>query len=210
MSTWSFSTLVANDRRILLEASPPFVELAKSVARTMRPHCTHVDSCDEAAGFKRIVCCISIDRDLFDLFFNSQNGYRGSYFQSPQEGLLANSQLLDLLAPRLVSFETHQDMLPRMIERSLRAPSAKCWLAEEGKGFCPACAGEWVAPQDDAPEILNGRWEKGTEINLRYGRKAPVQNQLRVIGAFVNETGDEYVVPRKRTRAQQIHDHGWS
>lgn len=202
--------MVASDRRILLEAQPPFVEIAKSVAQTMRPQCTHVDPCDEAAGLRRIVCCISIGRDIFDLFFNSQNGYRGSYFHSPEEGMLVNSHLLNLLAPRLASFKAHQDMTPRMIEQSLRAPSAKCWLAEVGKGFCPTCAGEWTAPQDDTPEILNGRWEEGTTTNSRYGRKAPVQKQLRVIGAFVNEAGDEYVAPRKRARAQQIHDYGWS
>ena len=207
---WNFSSLIANDRRILLEASPPFVELAKSVAHTMRPHCTHVDPCDEVAGFNRIVCCISIDRELFDLFFNSQNGYRGCYFQSPRKGLLANSHLLGLLAPRLVSLEIHQDMLPRKIEQSLLAPSAKCWLAEVGRGFCPECAGEWTAPQDDKAEILNGRWEKGMATNSRYGRRAPIQKQLRVIGAFINEAGIEHVALRKRARAQQIYDHGWS
>ena len=67
-----------------------------------------------------------------------------------------------------------------------------------------------MAPQDYTAGILNGRWEKGMETYSCYGSKAPVQKQLRVIGAFINEAGNEHVALRKRLRAQQIHEYGWS
>jgi len=210
MNGWSFSFTEDISRSDRLNAAPPFVEIAHAVASSMRIICTHSDTCDEAAGFMRIVCCGSVDRDLFDLFFNAENGYRGQYFISEEAGLLANSQLLKLLASPLASFTAHTNMTASHAELSLRAPSAKAWLAEVGKGFCRACAGEWTAPQDAVAEILNGRWELGVEAKARYGRKAPRLEQLRIMGAFVNSAGHEYVTTQKCDRAQHIHEFGWS
>ena len=210
MSNWRFSYTVEASRRAKLEASPPFDAIAKRIANEMQIGCTHIDPCDEAAGFTRIVGCITVGYDLFDLFFNSQTGYRGRYFVSPDEGLAANSQLLGLLAAPLANFGRHSAMNALEAEESLRASSAKCWLAEVGKGFCAACKGEWAAPQDEVPEILNDRWEHGDTVASWSGRKAPFLQQLRVLGAFINKAGDQYVPMRKRTRAQEIYEYGWS
>lgn len=67
-----------------------------------------------------------------------------------------NAWLLKLLAPNLIEFERHETMPAELMSKSLLASSAKSWLAEVGKGFCSACEGDWSAPKDDAPEILNG------------------------------------------------------
>lgn len=166
--------------------------------------------CDEAYGFKRFVGCVAVDKPLFDLLFNSQNGYRGWYFRSPAEGLQANAMLLKLLAPQLLEFPCHDDTPASLLAESLDAPSAKCWVAEVGKSFCPKCEGDWSAPKDDAPEILNGRWDVASAPNARFGRTAPFLEKLRVMGAFVNEAGQEYVAKRKLRRAEEIHDVGWS
>ena len=210
MNQWSYSPIQDKSRRARLEAAPPFAELAQAVADGMHIQCTHSDSCDEATGFMRIVCCASIDCNLFDLFFNAESGYRGRYFVSPEEGLVANGQLLQLVSMPLAAFKVHGNMPASHAERSLRAPSAKVWLAEVGKGFCPTCAGGWTTPQDAAAEILNDRWEHGHDAKAQYGRKAPRLEQLRIMGAFVDRSGNEYVTTQKRNRAQQIHDFGWS
>lgn len=210
MDSWSFATSLGRDRLNALNDAPPFEDIARSIATVMRIQCSHVDPCDEAHGFKRLVACVVIDRTLFDLFFNSYNGYRGWYFRSTTHGLEMNALLLQLLAPRLVEFPSNADMPASLASQSLFAPSAKSWLAEVGKGFCPTCEGDWSAPKDDAPEILNGRWETATAPSSRFGRKAPFLERLRVMGAFVNQGGKEYVATRKRNRAQEIHDVGWS
>jgi hypothetical protein len=194
----------------MLNASPPFDVIAQEIAGQMRILCTHVEPCAEANGFKRLVSCISIDAALFDLFFNSETGYRGRYFVSREEGLVANSLLLGLVAARLVQFKTHTDMIAQDAEQSLRLPSAKVWLAETGKGLCAACAGEWTQPQDHSAEIFNGRWEYDDATSSRIGRKAPLLRQLRILGAFVNGDGGEYISARKRRRADELHSHGWS
>jgi len=208
--SWRFSSALDASRRAALEASLPFDVIAQRIADEMRILCTHTDPCDEASGFTRFVSCVSVERDLFDPFFNAETGYRGRYFVSPEEGLKANSLLLGRVAAPLAQFATHPQMNAVEAEQSLRASSAKCWLAEVGKGFCTACAGEWVTPQDSIPEILNNRWEHGDTAASRSGRKAPFLHHIRVLGAFVNEAGEQHVATRKRTRAQQIHDYGWS
>jgi hypothetical protein len=210
MDSWTFTASLGRDRLDALEDAPPFEEMARSIATVMRTQCSHVDTCDEADGFKRVVACVVIDRTLFDLFFNSYNGYRGWCFRSTTQGLRMNELLLQLLAPRLIEFQSHEEMPANLVSKSLLGASAKSWLAEVGKGFCPACEGDWSAPKDDAPEILNGRWEIAMAPNSRFGRKAPFLEKLRVMGAFVNKVGEEYVPKRKLNRAQEIHDVGWS
>jgi hypothetical protein len=210
MRTWKFSPTLGESRSAMLDASPPFDVIAKQIADQMRILCTHIEPCGEAHGFKRLVSCISIDAALFDLFFNSETGYRGRYFVSREEGFVANSLLLGLVAARVVQFKTHTDMIAQDAEQSLRLSSAKVWLAETGMGLCAACAGEWTHPQDYLAEILNGRWEHGDATSSRIGRKAPLLRQLRILGAFVNGDGGEYISARKRKRADELHSHGWA
>jgi hypothetical protein len=210
MKTWNFSPIADVSRRSRLADAPDFEDIAQAVAGSMHILCTHPDRCDEEAGFMRLVCCVALEHDLFDIFFNAESGYRGTYFVSPEDGLRANSHLLALVAPALASHKIHSALPQIQAEHSLRAPSAKCWLAEVGKGFCPACQGEWTPPRDEIPDFLNGRWENGTEAKARWGRKAPRFTKLRMLGAFVNQSGSEYVTIQKRKRAQHIHDFGWS
>jgi len=210
MNKWSYSPIQDKVRRARLETAPSFGEIAQAVAESMRIRCTHPEECGEAPGFMRIVCCVSIDHDLFDLFFNAESGYRGRYFTSPEEGVLANRQLLQLVSTPLAAFTIHCDMTTSYAKRSLRASSAKAWLAEVGKHRCSTCVGEWTTPQDAAAEILNGRWEHGLEAMARWGRKAPRLKKLRIMGGFVDLSGNEYIPTQKRNRAQQIYDFGWS
>jgi hypothetical protein len=210
MKKWNFSPIADVTRRSRLAGAPDFEDIAHAIAGSMQILCTHSDPCDERAGFMRLVCCVCLEQDLFDIFFNAESGYRGIYFLSPEHGLRANSQLLALVAPALASHTVHLGLPQVQAERSLRASSPKCWLAEVGKRFCPACEGEWTPPQDDTPEFLNGRWEHGTDAKAMWGRKAPLLTKLRILGAFVNESGSEYVTTQKRKRAEHIHQFGWS
>jgi hypothetical protein len=209
-SSWDFSDSVGHHRLDLLNNPPPFEEIARTIARVMHVKCTHVGPCDEAYGFSRFVACVVVDKALFDIFFNSYNGYRGWYYRSPTDGLRMNALLVSLLAPILIEFQQHEGMSADFSLKSLAAPSAKCWLAEAAIRFCPKCEGDWSIPKDDSPEILNGRWDTAQMPNSRFGVKAPYLEKLRVMGGFVNQAGEHYVVKRKTNRAQEIHDVGWS
>ena len=205
---WNFAPIADAGRRRKLETAPSYRQIAQDIASSLHILCTHPDPCDEAAGYTRLVSCVTIEPELFDLFFNSESGYRGGYFLAHTEGLRANSHILGLVA--LVAHTSHPSLPHHQAEWSLTAESAKCWLAEVGKGFCPACEGEWACPQDSVAEILNERWELGNEPKARYGRKAPRLTKLRFLGAFVDKAGKEYVTTQKRERADHIFKFGWS
>ncbi len=206
---WRFSDAVCQSRKQDLMSPPSFEEIAESIKRTMRVRCSHVDQCDDEAGYQRTVYCVVVEKPLFDLFFNSKNGYRAWYFRSCEEGVRKNELFLKSLAPDLIESQSNDQASAQMINRSLNAASAKAWLAEVGKGFCPKCEGDWNAPHVNQAEILNGRWEHSTS-HSGWGSKAPFLEKIRILGAFVNEADGEYIPPRKRNRAGDIHKHGWS
>ena len=170
--------------------------------------CRHVQPCDDLVGFKRAVYCISVPEPTFDAFFNSEHGYRGAYFRSPYEGLRDNDYLIGALQPKLVEWargRNHSDL--EFDAESLSTHSAKVWLAETGNKLCDECEGEWTHPQDIVAEIRNGRWESATDVR---GRKAPLLSKIKIFGAFLNERHDEFISWRKRHRAWEIHESGWS
>jgi len=96
------------------------------------------------------------------------------------------------------------------VRESLTSPSAKAWLAENGADVCPKCEGEWGNPSDDVPDIINGKWELEDCASSRRGRKAPRLTKIKIFGAFLDERHNELVPARKRHRALQIHQWGWS
>lgn len=207
---WEYSDAVSADRQRALLRPPSFQAISSSIAETMRVLCRHPDACDEAYGYERVVYCVTVDKQLFDFFFNSANGYRAWYFRSPAEGIAMNARLLATLAPPLLAFWSDDSIDSKTVRASLTAPSGKAWLAEVGKRFCPCCAGEWHSAQDDLAEIVNDRWELSTVPDAKNGWKAPFLTMIRVVGGFVNPASEEYLPKRKRNRAQDIHEIGWS
>lgn len=219
---WSFTSLVAEERRANLEAETSFEAIAGEIKRTMTVLCCHNDPCDRgpretaadgrvAALFRRPVYCISVARPLFDCFFNSRHGYRGAYFRSPYEGLEANDLLMRTVAPGLIVADPPGDgaALGRVfIEVSLTSISAKAWLTEQNR-FCALCDGEFPPTLDDG-EIVNGRWERGQSVQSRDGRRAPYLTKIKVMGAYLNDGYDELIPTVKRRRHWDIHEWGWS
>lgn len=214
---WGFARSLGDDRRAaLLSPSVTFQGIAEEIRKQMRPLCWHsVPSVDMTIGFSRVTFCIHVGQPLFDLFFNSEQGYRASYFRNPDDGLRDNASFIASVSPVLIAWgrangDASPDSFWRKAEEGLRRSSAKVWLAERGQQLCARCQGEWTDPQDDTAEILNGRWERRDNPNARRGRKAPYLTKLRIFGAFLKANGDEFIAARKRLRAQQISSDGWS
>lgn len=216
--SWAFSDSLGHHRLDLLKNAPPFEEIARSIATLMRIQCSHPDPCHEADGFKRLVVCLEIDRPLFDLFFNSYNGYRAAYFRSPGEGMNANAVFFQIVAPALLKTTDSNNcgLGYEFKHQSLMTPSAKVWLAEHTKEVdldCPGCKGEWssgTVKNLEQPEILNGVWEQSEKLEAKWGCKAPYLTKLRVMGAFLDDQFNEWIPSVKRFRAKEIHERGWS
>jgi hypothetical protein len=212
MTAWQFGSMLTGERRELLRRAPAYTKIVNNVFREMKILCCHRCNCDDMIGFSRVSFALAISHTTFDLFFNSEHGYRGAYFKSPQSGLAANGCCIRRLAPALLAWARQNDpsVDQAFAKESLYSPTAKMWLAEVGADICGNCEGEWGNPSNDLPEIVNGRWDEADSALSRLGRKAPYLTKLRVFGAFLNERYDEFTPARKRHRAQEINACGWS
>lgn len=204
---WTFSDTIGQERIRALEAPPPFENILKDIKEQMQFVCFHNEPCDERDGYSRFMFCIRIDQIVFDLFFNSSQGYRSWYFRSAENGISKNFYAIKLLSQPLFSRLLEPELTRARF--SLSKKSTKIWLAESSKKCCDLCS-EWADPKDDRIEIFNNRWEKINDGTERNGRTAPYLTKLRLIGGFINEGGAEYVSKDKQNRAQKIHDCGWA
>ena len=206
IETWAYSETICDSRKVVLKNPPTFAKIVNSILEEATILCGHEQPCDDRTGFSRFIYCIQVSRPLFDLLFNSKNGYRGQYFLSADAGIEMNGHFIQSLTAALLSSSKVTAVPNHRISESLSAESAKAWLAECEKHLCDKCRGEWSPPQDDRAEILNGCWE-----NYRhsyYGRKAPYLTKIRIFGAFLNERGEEY--DPKPNRAQELYESGWT
>ena len=86
-----FATSLGDTRLRAMADPPPFQAIVALIHKDMEILCCHPEPCDIAHGFERFIYCVKVDKELFDLFFNSRAGYRAVYYQSPFEGLRANA-----------------------------------------------------------------------------------------------------------------------
>lgn len=209
---WKYINLEDETRIEKLISVNSYEDIIDQIEREMSILCYHVQTCDDDTQYARPIFCIKITEDLFDAFFNSPVGYRGSYFQSIYQGMEVNYQLMKILLPRLSSWalENIPSYNTEFTQEAMLAVSAKAWLAEETLHLCSACEGEWSDPNVDKTEIINGRWNNSGQPKARYGRTAPLGSKIRLFGAFLNSHGDEFIPKKKRFRGQEIHDLGWS
>jgi hypothetical protein len=205
---WTFANSLGAHRLSLLANAPSYEKLVREIASQMRILCCHRESCRDSSAFSRAVSCVEIDPDLFDLFYNSSFGYRAHFYDSPNQGDWANDQLFDATLESLVK-AAGPEFEGKSIDaaESFRMPSRKAWLAEAERGRCIHCNGEWSEPSSGEPEIYNGRWELVSDIR---GRKAPRFRKLRLFGGFLDASFSEYIADRKRLRAFDIHQTGWT
>lgn len=215
---WTLDLQVdAESRLAKLQQHVPFGQIATDIATSLTVLCCHISQV-AGTGFRRPVYSVAVNRDLFDQFFNSATGYRAEYFRSPWAGLRANTTFMRAVSPALLgsgpseALGLHVDF----IRESLATPSAKVWLAENGKEVdpsCPGCQGEWSTASVGNPrvaEIRNNRWDVAQGVKSEWGRKAPYLTKLRIMGAFLDGQLNEFVPFDKRFRADEIHQFGWS
>lgn len=209
---WQFSSALGEQRQRALSSAPPFISIVKRVHDEMQILCGHKDPCKDNAAFSRRVYTIQISRELFDLVFNSAWGLRASFYRSAYDGLKDTARLISEAAPLLLQAQTIEGDAEEA-RQSLSSPTAKVWLAECGNEpcrDCGGCKGEWTPSQDESAEIFNQRWESSTDPKARDGRKAPYFTKLRIYGAFLDSSHNEFTPERKRYRAMQLRDYGWS
>jgi hypothetical protein len=207
MDIWKF--VGKSDEQRLSLLSQPFVfdELILKLKQEMQVVCFHRDVCDKDNTYSRPMFCVYIGFTLFDLFFNSASGYRGQYFESPNQGNNANRRLLDTLSPLLVNWAlaNNQPIDLDWLNTSLSQNSSKAWLVEYYALNCQECDNEWTSSYKPELMIENQRWNKSSN-----GAQAPQFSKIRIFGGFINHQKDEWVADHKKCRATHIWQNGWS
>lgn len=211
-TVWKYKAIADEASLRGLQTNLPFNDIAARLNREMEIRCCHTSDSNDKAGYKRTIYCVKVNAEVFDAFFNSRSGYRGAYFQSPEQGLRANEILLQIVRPRLLAW-THTHCPGEDAEfaaASISSASAKAWLAEKPLSLCAQCEGEWDRSMRASLEIANGRWECDSHTHAEWGRQAYLFSKVRLIGAFLNSGGEEYVVSHKLYRANEISKRGWA
>jgi hypothetical protein len=200
MAAWAFTDQVPiqRARRLLaLQTFDHIVDLLRSsvvtgfVAEAFRG--ARLKGCDRA------VFQLTVERDVYDLFFNAPVGYRGQYADSERAGDAANRAVIDVLRSSLLSFAARSVHQWRWVAESLGGTQAKVWIDEDeaamqlGRG---------------APDIRFDTWEEHSDSGV--GLLAPVGTKLEIKGAWVDQGGKERVDPQKLGRASEIHLTGFT
>lgn len=214
---WDTSQLPEGRLRYL-EAGLSFDEMADQIQANSdvvhvetKPYCRPARG--EPENARQIIFRVRCGKQASDLLYNSRDGLRGRYWQSPEHGFVATHHLISSLTPALLSFAERnppkvQKGVPEMtiehIRWSLAAPSAKVWPRER---------------DSDANSLLEAdvlkvpRWvknEERAEYNQREWRKSPRGDELEIKGGLLGSDGTEYLPEGKRNRSWQIHEFGYT
>jgi len=188
------------------------IMMVRSLKKSMRFACFHLEPRQRDLSYTRADFCVDVDYLLFDAFFNASSGYRGAYFEAPEQGLAANQRLLSELSPFLIesAVDCHPDVDRAWLAESMSLPTAKAWLAEDPLALCAECAGGWSQSYVSDVHITNGRWEHSSHTHATWGQQAPLLSKVRIFGGFISDAHQEWIADHKRERAQHIWEHGWT
>ena len=215
---WSYFDRVDADRQKMLLAVPDFETIIQRILAEME--ITYFDvwpgERGNVEGCKRPEFALRVEKETFDQFHNSPQGYRGQFHKHPEVGDQANAQLLSLLSNKLVEFAqgkpTKAPITTEEIRRSLAEKSAKIWINETGRASTGTTlqADLLVQPWLRAAKDFLAHGEPPEAKHAPLGVKAPRGTVLDVKGAFLNEHGKEKVAENKKDRSRQIHRYGYT
>lgn len=185
-------------------------EGARVVSVQVRPFETFADSNEKTA--RQVVFRCRVVGRICDLFFNSRDGLRGRYWQSPKIGSDANAALIHALLPKLIAatgeMTVHYargaaEMNEADISKSLTATSSKIWPCEfDEQGLRSLPIGD--------RSLRIARWITNESRKPTRWRWAPNDRDLEVKGALIDVHGKEHIPESKKDRAEQIYLYGFT
>lgn len=214
---WDTSQL-AESRREHLEAGLSFEEIVDQIEAVLevnyvRAKVFGTPARGEPKNARQIIFRVRSGNQASDLLYNSRDGLRGRYWQSPEHGFVATHHLIRSLTPALLSFAEQTPPSPEKgvlemtiedIRWSLSAPSAKVWPRE-----CDSSGSSLLA----VDSLQVPRWiknEQRAEYNQCMWRRTPMGDELEIKGGLLGTDGTEYLPEGKRNRSSQIHEFGYT
>lgn len=185
----------------------------------------------------RVIIQFSVNRDVYDWFFNARTGYRAQFWVSPEVGLAFNQRLVDrlrvILCERLTAPVEARRIIVQYdgqtrqekdggecslrlwgIERSLVPQASKIWICErliQPSGRDPENIGFAVlsSAQRSMPKLMVPKWSRNNGEGLRAPYPEAECSWLDLKGAFICDDGARQLkVPLKR--ATDLFHVGWT
>ncbi len=163
--------------------------------------------------------------ETLDLFFNSSQGYRAQYYLDLKKGGQCNRFVIDELKKKLIdaAMQRSQNVMnSEQIKRSLEFGSAKIWICEDNSTLDQTSYDSAQIVTLEIPKWVEAMtrvltaWKAGRQpsppIQTRalLGVQAPEGRRMKVLGAWLDDDDQEFVVPSKINRALHIHQYGFS
>ena len=224
---WKFRNgKVTAERMRLLEREFAWGEIIQRIADEMTNILYRWRNGDKEAANNRIVEFVfNVGLESLDIFFNGSHGYRARHYLASRSGIECNRAMIDTIKEKLVAAASEAGesvSASEQIMKSLEYGSAKIWISEEDSTLDQTGhdAGQiltlevprWVEAMND----VLAAWKAGRRpipsIKSRalLGVQAPEGKRLKVLGAWMDNYGEEFVVPSKVDRAEHIHKYGFS
>ena len=228
--TWKYTQIISPERIAYLSEKIEFKKIIEAINREM----IVVDySIEESNCFNNCIrhsFIFSVTPKTYDIFFNSEYGYRGKYFLGTKEGKDANRELIAAIKEKLVNYANQNPSNKWMstkqnVGSSLNKESAKIWIHQASstlndKQFkiIEDVAIEntyWykfaLKVKEDSKRKKNERHKNYTRrFKAILGLRAPVGVKLEIKGAFIDLEGNEVIGKGKYSRAKQIRYYGFS
>ena len=200
------------------------------IAQRIVDEITNVEFCPkeghkEAKDKIRAEFYFKVDRKTLDLFFNSSEGYRAQYYIDPQWGTKCNRFMIDAVKEKLIDVarQSSQSMMTfEQVKKSLESDSAKIWIHENDSTLSQTDKdpteivaleiSRWVQAMS---QVLVA-WAKHQQViptiqsRALLGVQAPEGSRMKILGAWLDNNNQEFVVPSKVHRSLHIHQYGFS
>lgn len=165
--------------------------------------------CNDAQGHERVSVVIPLPTTLLNQLMNGRTGYRAHYAASVEVGERFNRQLVEAIAPLVIS-ANHlycDKFSPELCSASLLGPYSKFWYAKQLTD--PSAQDQLL----QCPEVIRfHRWLEywRTRSQPRKGLLAPVPEHSAVLlnGSFINPMGEYY--EQKPGRSSELFERGWT
>ena len=223
---WRYAETIDDERipylRKVREFSAVIADIEGELAAHTGECIFQIEPGDHVPG-QRPVFVFPVNGRPGDIFFNGVSGYRAQYYRSPETGSIQNHLLIDLLTPQLLrvaeakSFaDGDRTMSEAQVTASLTLPSAKAWGDEcrdkeqfwkhvnayEDENDIEIRARRWLDNLASPDEAKSGKAGRGV--------RAPQLGLIKIMGGFIDDDGNEQVAERKRRRACDIFECGFS
>ena len=212
--TWVLSKSIKHSRRLQLLNPPTFEEIVAGLVTSVQLATVRRERGKFDLARWRVRACISVppDSPFVDLFHNSAAGLRAQCLSDARRGNTALDLSRDMLryrAIQLMKDRRHLRLPLETIVRSIGLADCKLWIHQ----------GQWIryARTDDRHILIDSwnahRLDAPKEIRnlVRYGSKAPSgELTIEVIGGWLDQHGHPLKGKPPGSRAQQIHDYGFT